>query len=328
MAKRTKLPGFLTIDAKSAARLITFFGILAAIFLTVFVWVIYQPGRHKHTHLVNERTKMRLTFQPAIIQDYITSLAPGITRFVSNVPKFTSMQARAFRVDWIHALPYEITFLAGQDSPTQVPLTVYVNPIPDNDSFVGEVNGWGALGRIPVIKWEGGRLMPAGEQQHTAKGAVPVGVNVASEIESWPLGAGSLAPFKGAHFIDFAVDNSNGILLALHAAFRNHLFTWTSAETEEELHLLWPQIARAHVLGDLTRDDEITFEITIVGTNALDQLAAGASIDNALNELGYFLSESEGVNFLGSGKWINSLTYQATYQLTGFEAKIKRIWRD
>lgn len=327
MGKRRKGSIFARFDARKASRVITFLGILSAIFLTVFIWVIYQPGRHGHAQLVNERTRLRLSFQPSRIQDYISSLAPGITKFISVVPKFTSMQARAFRVDWVHALPYEITFLAEQDGPASVPLTVYVNPIPDNDSFVGEVNAWGALGRMPAIRWQGGRLVSVGEQQYLAKGAIPVADAAVSRLESWPLGQVSQFPEEGGRFVEFAVDNSGGILLALHAAFRNSLFEWASAETDEALEALWPQIARAQVLGDLTRSDLLRFEITVVGSDALDQVAAAGTMEAALNELGYFLSEKAGMTLLGKGGWSNSRTYVAAYEFSGFEEPIRRIWR-
>lgn len=93
------------IDPKRAARVITVLGVTGAVILTIFFWLFYQPGRKTHEHLVSPQTRLRLSFQPAMVQDYISSLAPGVTRFVSIVPKFTSMQARAFRIDWIHALP-------------------------------------------------------------------------------------------------------------------------------------------------------------------------------------------------------------------------------
>ena len=328
MGKREKAARFFQIDAKSAARLITFFGIVMAIFLTIFVWIIYQPGRHKHTALINESTKLRLSFHPAIIQDYVTSLAPGITRFVGAVPKFSSMQARAFRVDWIHALPYEITFLVEQRDNAALPLIVYVNPIPDNDSFVGEVNGWGALGRMPVIKWQSGRLTAAGEQQYTAKGEIPIGEAILPLLSAWPLGRSGLAPYSGGQFIEFAADNGGGILLALHSAFRDSLFAWTSAETEERLYALWPQIASVAVTGALTRDDEITFRLAISGTSQVNQQSAGDTIAAALDELGYYLSEREGLSLLNDGRWVGPGTYEATSQFTGFEAKIRQIWRN
>lgn len=301
MARRKREKRSFTIDARKASRLITFLGILSATALTVFVWVIYQPGRHTHKRLLTDSTTFRLTLQPNIAQDYITSLAPGVTRFIGAVPKFTSMQARAFRVDWIHALPYEISFLLDQADAASPGMTVYVNPIPDNDSFVGEVNGWGALNEIQGVRWAGAKLVPDGEQQYIAKGALAVPGDAAQLLQAWQESPGSLYPFDGGRLIDLAADNGKGVLLALHRAFRQSLWDWAAPETNEALVALWPQVARVQVHGDLTRDDELTFAFKLVGNNGLDQAFAGGLIDAVSSELAAFLAERAEMTFSGGG---------------------------
>lgn len=311
------------IDPKRAARVITVLGVTGAILLTIFYWLFYQPGRKTHEHLVSPQTRLRLSFQPAIIQDYLSSLAPGVTRFVSVVPKFTSMQARAFRIDWIHALPYEITFLADAPAAGPTPLTLYVNPIPDNNSFVGEVNAWGALRRMPVIQWQSGQLSPAGPQQHTAKGDLPLPPTAAATIAAWPQGPGGLAPFSRRHFLDLAADNHDGILLALHAAFRDTLWAWTTAETDAALEQLWPSIARAELTADLTRNDELTLNLSIELRPGTDLLATAELITTAATELGQALADDEALTLTGQVAITNN-TLTGTYRLTGFQARIQR----
>lgn len=312
----SKRKGGSSIDPRVLSRVATFAGVLFAIVVTVAVWVLYQPGRHTHARFLSERTAVRLSFQPSMIQDYITSLAPGITRFVSTVPKFTSMQARAFKVDWIHALPYEITILVEHAGGDDLGVLAYVNPIPDNDSFVGEVNGWGALGRIPAVRWTAPRLAAAGEQQYTAKGTIAA--------PGTPPGGAPITAFDGGHLIEFSANNG-AVLLALYRAFGNSFFAWASAETDAALTDLLPQIAGAALTGELTRADELTLAVEVQGGTA-DRNALAAAVQGAGDELGMFLGD-EGMSLVGEGAWVDSKIYRARWQFSGFEAKIRQVWR-
>jgi len=332
MAKRKKPSRWAAVlarlqaDPRKTSRILTFLGIVVGTLITVSVWVLYLPGRHTHEHLQTEQTRLRLAFQPYLEQGYISSLAPGATRFINTVPRFSSLQARAFRVDWIHALPYEITFLADRGDLDTVPMQVFVNPIPDNDSFVGEVNAWGALDRIPVVRWKGSKLNPVAERQYTAGGTVPVPGDAAALLRDWRGQTEALPAFDKTHAMELFADNGDGVLLALHRAFRNDLWDWASPESNEALVQAWPQIATLEVLGDLTRDDEFTLNITIVGTPQANPVPLADLVATLATEFDQFLSEELGMRFEGAGNWADGVRFAGTYRLSGFEARIRRAW--
>nr|AUN37013.1 hypothetical protein [uncultured bacterium] len=326
MAKRRPSKFRIPFDAQKASRLITFLGVLSAIVITTWVWIIYQPGRATHKTLQTEQTKFRLSLQPEMIQSYISSLAPGITHFINVVPKVSSLQSRAFRVDWVHALPYEITFLGDIAAPDKLNMTLYVNTIPDNGSFVGEVNASGALRELQPIRWNGPQLNAVAEQQFTAKGTVSLLPELAQVLEVWPKSAGTLPTFNGGHLVEFEAENGSGVLLALHQAFQDTAWKWASEDTNAGLVAIWRGVQKVEVLGDLTHGDELSFNLKLTGNRSLDRNTAEAVFNAATEELRAYLSEAQ-LDFSGQLSWANSLTCTGEFRLTGFEARIQRIWR-
>lgn len=330
MPKRKKSAGWIAAlarrqgDVAKASRVITGLAVLVGVLVTLAFWLLYLPGRHTHAPLLREHTTARLSLQPYLIQDYITSLAPGITRFVGTVPKFTSMQARAFKVDWIHALPYEITFLAEQEVNDSVGVTAYVNPIPDNDSFVGEVNAWGALGRIPVVRWQSGRLMPMGEQQFSAKGAIGFAPGTAAARRP---GLEALSTYRAEHLIECTLLNDAGLYVLLQDAFAGSFFEWMSPETHQALSAAAAGITQITVTGDLTRSDEITFQLSARLGRGVDSAALEQALRMASDELSVFFHDVLGMSIVGDGAVRGGSDYTGTWVFTGFEEKIRRAWR-
>lgn len=317
----------MRVDARAASRLLTFLGILAAIIVTVWVWIIYQPGRANHTRLLTPETRCRVSLHPAMAQDYISSLAPNVTKYISVIPRFTSLQARAIRVDWIHALPYEITFLAEPKSTESVGITLYVNTIPDKGSFVSEVNASQALRELRPIQWSAPALVAGGEQQFTASGAAAVPGDASSLLEAWPKSAGSLARYRGAHLIEVDADNSTGILLALHRAFRNSFFDWATPETNAALVALWPQVDKLELNADVERSDDLVFRLKLRGNRAFNKVDAEAALNAAAMDLSAYLAARQ-LAFTVEFSWPDALTCEAVAHLRDFEARVHAVWRD
>lgn len=70
----------LKANPRGASRGITGFAVVLGLLITTLVWLFYLPGRHTHEQLQTEQTRLRLVFQPHLVQGYLSSLAPGATR--------------------------------------------------------------------------------------------------------------------------------------------------------------------------------------------------------------------------------------------------------
>jgi len=318
LAKKTQKPKF-KLSPKTAARIIAIGGATLALLLTFFYLFLYKPGRVTHESRRSPDTTFRITLQPELIQAYVTSLAPGITRFVGTIPKFTSMQARAYRIDWVHALPYEITLLFEQPTTSGVGARLFVNPIPDNESFVSEVNASRAINEIPEITWQPPQLAAIAENAYETRGQLRSNLAAATAV-----GAARLPRYQDAHLLSVSATNAKGILTVLHQAYANSLGAWADAETHQALMAAWQDVEELELKANLVDDNRIAIEFALICAPGHNSAATMQALYNTLENLAAYLLQRADILLDGNLDWQNSLTLRGKYALTGFEPLLKR----
>ncbi|MGC8847170.1 MAG: hypothetical protein ACP5QY_15120, partial [Candidatus Hydrogenedens sp.] len=70
-------------------------------------WIFISPIFSRATAYkpyIQETTTGYIILQPYKIQKYIRKLAPTATRWIKQIPRFTSLQPGPIRLDWFHNL--------------------------------------------------------------------------------------------------------------------------------------------------------------------------------------------------------------------------------
>jgi hypothetical protein len=289
-------------------------------------WFLSLPGKADHDAYLLPETSVRLVFQPSRVQDYVSSLAPQVTKFIDTVPRFSSMQGRAFRVDWIHKLPHEITFLYSRLQRGSLEVLLYVNEIPEADSFSSEVNDSGALDRIQGVNWNAPRLAAEGLTQRVARGSMFVPPYVDERLAAaFPVPGSANPPvIEGNHFFEFAADNADGGLLEWQGAMRAHWGDWGGSALHQELEALWPSVASVRLAGDLDATNRLLFTLEIE-LNTPD--AAGPAEAAAYSFVAGFDTWFSGL--AGASARVLEVEsagtrVRAAFEAEGFEARIRR----
>lgn len=298
-------------------------GVLSAALITTLVVLYYEPGREQHAIVQQPDTALRLVMEPSAVQGYISGLAPGITRFVPGVPKVTSLQPRAFRTDWIHALPYELALLFREPRDGEIPTTFFVNPIPES-SFLGEFNRFNALREIRGVTWTGSSAQDITPEYATASGAVAYNARWDANRSSASVAALGLPEIEGDHWLELSAVNAGNILPHLHAAMDRAWGQPGTQESSESLTLALPGVRRLHLTGDLSDDDELTFRITlnIADPQARDAVdRAMVAVSDALSDI---FSRRWNWRFGGGYAWQGPTTLEGEYTLRGFEDRLRR----
>lgn len=290
------------------------------------IWYLYwaTPGRRTHERYMAPGTYVRLSLQPARAQRYVSRLAPTATRFITSVPKVTSLQSRAFRVDWIHTLPYEFSLLFASVLPEETSVILFVNTVPEDAAFPGEFNQspfFRDARRMAQMEWDRPALALAEKNVHLAAGRIfmPRSTGAPQGL----VGLDERPPrWRGKHLLELSAVNRDGALAALHAALISGSNYGIADMDHAALMTAWSAIDELHLTGDLIRDDLIEFALTVHCAqdrpehvaNAAEMAAAGVAEALARQRF----------RFEGSGGWRDAFTYAAQYRLTGFEPALRR----
>ncbi len=313
----------------SRARLLQVFLVALAVTvaLLITVWYLYwaTPGRRTHERYLGPGVFVRVSLQPARAQRYVSRLAPTATRFLTTVPKVTSLQARAFRVDWLHTLPYEFTLLFASVLQGEVVATLFVNTVPEDTGFPQELNQspfFREARRMARIEWDRESLALVEKHVYTATGRIdlPRTDGATQGLSGWDQRP---PPWTGKHLVECSAVNRDGALAALHAALIRGGNYGLADEDHAALSAAWSAIAQIHFIGDLIRDDLIEFTLTVRCTRdrpdhvayAAEMVAAGAADT---------LARRHRFHLEGGGDWRDARTYAAQYRLSGFEPALRR----
>ena len=313
----------------SRERLLQVFLVALAVLvaLLITVWYLYwaTPGRRSHERYLEPGVFVRASLQPARAQRYVSRLAPTATRFITTVPKVTSLQPRAFRVDWVHTLPYEFTLLFASVLPGETGVALFVNTVPEDTGFPQEFNQspfFRDARRMAQIEWDRESLALVEKHVHTATGRIYLprtggAAQTLSALDERP------PRWTGKHLVECSAVNRNGALAALHTALISGGNYGLADEDHAALMGAWSAIAQIHFTGDLVRDDLIEFTLTVRCTRdrpdhvayAAEMIAAGAADT---------LARRHRFHLEGGGEWRDPRTYAARYRLSGFEPALRR----
>ena len=289
-------------------------------------WFFSLPGAANHDQYVQDTTTVRMVLQPSRVQGYVSDLAPQATKLVDAIPKFTSTQNRAYRIDWIHKLPHEITFLFSRVSRDRLEVLLYVNELPEADSFSREVNNSGFWGRARGIYWDNPRLTAQGLSERLARGGMFV-PEYADEMISATLTNPQRSippPIDGRHLFEFAADNREGGLMEWQAAMRDAWGDWLGRDFQDELAAALGGVVYLQVTGDLRTDDELEFNVHIELRDPAMSAPVGTTLGNFIDEMDTFLASAIGARAIPTTIDTIGDTVAGGFTVTGFEPRVRR----
>lgn len=306
--------------------------VLAVLIAGVGTWLalyVFHPGRVSHAEYLPPNNAIRIALQPFRVQSRVSDLVPTATRFIKQVPKFTSMQGRPFRIDWIHHLPYEFTFLLQQDTPDALGVRLYVNEKPDMKSFVSELNNSGFFGAVRGVVWNPPRLHAEGQTSWMTDGSMPLPTHTQEYVRQVFGNAGipDAVDYTGEHFFEMTGVNNAGAFLEFHGSTLRNWGAMGGDDLHDALSNVWPHIARAHITGDWIDTDRMDFKLELVLSPSGDAATVMAAHDLFLSRLDAGLQAWQGMNLTGSAKQQNSRLLVGNYTLRGFEAALQRALR-
>ncbi|MBI1318387.1 MAG: hypothetical protein GC168_05465 [Candidatus Hydrogenedens sp.] len=309
-----------TLASLAAAALVLLLGWYAV------QWFLSLPGKADHDAYLLPETTVRLVTQPSRAQDYISSLAPQATKYINAIPKFSSTQGRPFRVDWIHMLPHEITFLFSRVQVGSLDVLLYVNEIPEADSFSKEVNDSGALNHLRGIYWNAPRLSAEGLTERTARGTMPIPAYVSESLTAaFPVPTAPQPPaIEGSHLFEFAADNVDGGLLEWHGAMRAAWGDWGGSAMHNALESVWPVVEYVRLTADLAEADRLECTLTVDAANAAASDAIETAARAFVDGVGLWFSEVAQTRVRTHGVEHSGLRLTLQFEASGFEARIRR----
>jgi len=292
---------------------------LIAIGLTVYYVLFAQPGRQRHDSHLNEDTAVRIVFQPAREQRYISSLTSSATRFIRGVPRVTSMQARAFRVDGIHTLPYELTLLVERPDEGAYPATLFLNPLPESEGLLHELDRPSFFHYMRFAQWTGTRFRKESEQVYTAEGRIQAN---AGRIGSAPTGAPTI---QGNHLFEGVGDNRNGAVSALLESVTRAYGAMFDRQFYDAAWYLLEYMASIKVSADLGSADQLDIHFSL---DALPQADMGPFLqqcEQATDSLAQFLEHRGNLQFTGTWKQEGMRRAEGVFRLRGWETHLRRL---
>ncbi len=278
-----------------------------------------------HEPLMAQDTAVRVVLKPVLVQAYVSSLANVATKYIKGIPKVSSMQQFAFNTDWIHKMPFEFSFLFDQRSPEYLGVLLFVKEHPTSESFASLVNGSGFFHDLHPINWDQDSMLKEGVGQLIATGTLPIPASIQTAVsKEWPnYTPFNAPPVSGRHFIEIAVDNSNGALMELHGALTRAVTPWASPGLEEEMYRLWPMIEKVQITADLEADDTLVFrgEIACASADAAGDIFV--VVETAAEAAGGYLEGRHDFQLNGRADPAGDKVI-VEYTLSGFEPKLRR----
>jgi len=294
--------------------------------VVTYLYIHSERGRVSHEAYMPPETALRGITRPSKVQRYISKLAPAATRYVSGVPRLSSMQGSPLRVDWIHALPYEFTFLAAESASGALAVTLFVNPHPDSENFTGIVNRSRFFRALGLIGWTPAKLSERETGAFTASGLLELPRHVEETmLAAWPQYAPVSPPAATIdHFIEVAANNANGAIMAAHGALAQHYGAFVGAAFHDELGALWPLVRGGRLTADLEGSDALRFRVELDCIPGEDA-AAVRHLANAAGHLAAYLDERRGYQLREVENGASDAGVVAEYLFTGFEHDLRRL---
>lgn len=288
-----------------------------------YFFVYPQYGIH-HEELLAPDTALRVVFKPVLVQKYVSSLAPTGSSLIPGIPKVSSMQTMHFRTEWIHKMPFEISFLLDQRASDQLGVLFFVKEHPSSESFADLLETGGFFPHTRPIRWERNRMSSYGTRTLAAAGTVHIPRTALEQLaQLHPHYAPLKAPaVKGHHFVEAALNNGNGTLIELLGAFHGPLQSVLHEKTKQQLVAVSPLIEDVFMTISLAKADLLQIKVDIHCQDSSDTSAVlESSLNTAYDVAGY--AKREGFTLY----WDSDVEGDRVYlegELTDFESKVRR----
>lgn len=309
-------------------------GIIAAAALLAggLTWYALR-GEHvvmRHETYVNEATVIRAVWCPPRVQHYVSRFVPAAFELVPAVPRLSSAQARTGRLDWLHHLPLEFTFLFAQTSPLAHEVTLFAQANPDGPAFAPIINDSGFFYFLNAIQWTPPRLSNGPAGYLVAHGPMPVPQHTQDAVGPiWPGFQPPDTPTpSGDHFFEFVADNSNGALAELHGALDTAHSYAAGLAALQALYELWPHTSRLHFIADLAGDDHIQMRASVFLMSPRDPgqaMAPRAALEAAGEAMAAHLQSVHGFSLEQAVRESGDML-SADYHLRGFQPLLERAF--
>ncbi len=293
---------------------------------TYYYFFIRPRQGISHEAFLVQDTAVRLVIKPALVQSYVSSLAPVGTRFVKGIPRVTSLQQFSFRTEWVHKMPFEFTFLLDQRSPDFLGVLLFVQEHPASESFADLVDDSGFFHALHPIRWEHTRMMLRDTGQLTASGTLPIPAGTRDAVSaSFP----NYVPFDpppvtGRHFVEIAVNNQNGALMELQGALAGLVDVLNDPDLEEEMNQLWSAVESVHFTADLEEDDRVAMNVELVCSDTQTAATAADILRKTADAAGAYLNNRFGFLIQGTSHPTEDAIAAGAYALTGFENRLRQ----
>ncbi len=211
--------------------------LLLILFLGIF-WIFITPLFSRATayaQYTQETTTGYIILQPYKVQKYIRKLAPTATRWIKQVPRFTSLQPGPIRLDWFHNLPREFSLLFDYIPGTGFETHLIIREKRNSTAFMEELNSSRFLNEFCFIEWRSSQTSNIQKDLWFNEGFIygkktPSFINISNSIHSSKL-------LKNNHLFEFLWinrdQNTDIILEHLNRCFRRlnntYLPLWQNA---------------------------------------------------------------------------------------------------
>ncbi len=129
--------------------------LLSPLLLWIF-WTFLYPLFSRaviYPRYIQDSTSGYIILQPYKAQKYIRKLAPTATRWIKQIPRFSSLQPGPIRLDWFHNLPREFSLLFDYIPGTGFESRLILLEKRNSTAFIEELNSSRFLNEFCFIDW-------------------------------------------------------------------------------------------------------------------------------------------------------------------------------
>jgi len=285
---------------------------------------LFQAPLVSHELLARENTRLRLAVKLDPLSDLLVGALPEESALPAWLP---------FDLDTMlpQVLPHELALLGGADYRTGgYELTVFVNERRGGPLLAQIVNESGVLDNLEQVTWDTRGMAFQARGTLTLDGVLPIPEDAETLIlRHWTHDVPE-APLvlQGGHFLEAALDNRNGDVIALWATFAGlqEQDLPELLETDVNMKMLFDtlvQITSMHLWADLATHDELLIDLRVgahpsMGPNL--QLILGAFV---LPEARHRLKTQYDVTLEGEANWdADEEVLKGQFRLRGFRPHV------
>ncbi|HOK09334.1 MAG TPA: hypothetical protein PLJ10_06695 [Candidatus Hydrogenedens sp.] len=253
-------------------------GLILSLSLSFYLYVYSSFSKATgYKYFVQDNTVGYVITQPSHIQAYIRKLAPSATRWIKQVPRFTSLQPVPIRLDWFHNLPREASLVFHYIPSMGFETRFIIREKRNSSAFIEELHASHFVKELRFIQWKSHQFANIQRDIWLNEGFIygkpPYAQDVS--IQTYTL------PLQNNHLVEIFwlnTDQNLSILLdqiyqSFPSLLRNYLIDWQTAIE----NIYW-----IHSTLDLKEDNLCQGVLNIQATNPIkiDEIRQGVQSFN------------------------------------------------